>query len=272
MLQYDFMKRAFISGILLAIALPLIGIIMINRKTSMAGDALSHSSLAGVALGLILGFDPVLGSVLVCIFAALSIEFIRKKLPQYGDMATALIMSTGLGLASVLSDFARGGNAFESYIFGSISSVSQKDVILCTIVSLAVFLFTLIFYYRILSITVDSSSAKVRGINVSFINTMFTILSAVTIGVSCKITGALMVTSLIVLPVSTALVVSESYKLTYIISVLSAVLYMISGIILSYEFGLKPGGAMVLTAIVCITILKIVKTLSLKIYRRLQGI
>ena len=97
MLEFAFMRKALIAGLMLAIMIPMIGIIMVNRKTSMIGDALSHTALCGVGLGLILGFDPLLGSAIVCVVAAFLIELIRKKFPQYGDMATAVIMSTGLG-------------------------------------------------------------------------------------------------------------------------------------------------------------------------------
>lgn len=122
--------------------IPMIGIIMVNRKTSMVGDAFSHTSLAGVGMGLILGFNPVIGSILICIVAAFAIEIIREKMPQYGDLATAVVMSIGLGVAAILSDFCNEKNSFESYLFGSISSATDMDV---KIVSVVLVLVTLIF-------------------------------------------------------------------------------------------------------------------------------
>lgn len=109
MLNYIFMRRAFAIGIMLAIIIPMIGIIMINRKTSMIGDALSHSSLAGIGLGLIFGINPMWTSIIVCILASYAIETLRKIFPKYGDMATAIVMSTGIAIASILSDFTPGG-------------------------------------------------------------------------------------------------------------------------------------------------------------------
>ena len=94
MLEFAFMRKALVAGFLLAIMIPMIGIIMVNRKTSMIGDALSHTALSGVGLGLILGFDPLIGSAIVCVIAAFLIELIRKKFPQYGDMATACLLYT----------------------------------------------------------------------------------------------------------------------------------------------------------------------------------
>ena len=97
-LQYGFMQRAFVVGLLLAVITPCIGITIVLKRLSMVGDALSHSSLAGVALGLLLGINPVLGAGALCIVAAFGIEAIRKKIPRYSEMAIAIIMSAGIGL------------------------------------------------------------------------------------------------------------------------------------------------------------------------------
>ena len=237
MLEFAFMRKALVAGLMLAIMIPMIGIIMVNRKTSMIGDALSHTALSGVGLGLILGFDPLIGSAIVCVIAAFLIELIRKKFPQYGDMATAVIMSTGLGIAAILSDFAPGGNSFESYLFGSISSVTNMDVINISVIF-------------VLAISIDKNIARLAGVKVNRINAIFTFLSAITIALAVKIVGALMVTSLIVLPVATALIVAKSYKKTYILTIILGVLYMMLGIVQSYQFDIKPGGAIVVNAVI----------------------
>ena len=96
MLQYGFMQRAFITGILLAVIAPLIGITIVLKRMSMIGDALSHASLAGVALGLLLGINPILGAMGICLFAALGVEAIRRKIPRYSEMAISIIMSTSI--------------------------------------------------------------------------------------------------------------------------------------------------------------------------------
>ena len=119
-LQYGFMQRAFLVGILLAVITPCIGITIVLKRMSMIGDALSHSSLAGVVLGLILGVNPVAGAVVMCIVAALGIEAIRKKIPRYSEVAISIVMSAGIGLAGVLSGFVENGASLNSFLFGSI--------------------------------------------------------------------------------------------------------------------------------------------------------
>lgn len=261
MLQYSFMIRTLLVSLMISIIIPLIGIVIVNRGTSMMGDALSHVSLAGVALGLILSINPLIGAIFACVIGAFSIEKIRKKFPQFGDMATAIITSMGLGLAALLSDFSPGGSSFDAYLFGSIASVSKTDLIIVLITFILVVAISLIYYFGLLSIAVDPQLAKMSGVNVRRINSIFTLLSALTIALSAKIIGALMVTSLIVLPVASSLLISKSYKATFLNTLVLGVLYTLSGVILSYYFDLKPGGAIVVIAsigmLICLLLSKI---------------
>lgn len=171
-------------------------------------------------------------------------------MPQYGDLATAVVMSIGLGVAAILSmDFAPGGNSFESYLFGSISSATDMDV---KIVSVVFVLVTLIFvsqYSGLTLLSTDVNMARLCGVNVKLVNGIFTLLAAITIALATKIVGALLVASLIVLPVATSLLISRSYKMMCVFAVMMGVAYTMIGITLSYHFDVKPGGAIVLCAI-----------------------
>ena len=265
MLSYDFMRRALAVGIMLAVISPMIGLVMINRKTSMIGDALSHSSLAGIAMGLIFSINPMWTSLIFCILGAFAIDIIRKRFKEFGDMATAIIMSFGIGLAAILSDFAKGGKSFESYLFGSITTVSSDDLILVGIIFILVVLMSLYFYNALLFISINPIMARLAGVKVKTVNSVFTFLTAVTIAISAKIVGALMITSLMVIPVATALLTSKSYKKTYLLSLVYSVIFMIVGITISFYYGLKPGGAIVMIAIGTLVIVAIFKKLIEKI-------
>lgn len=250
MLEFEFMRRTLLVAVMLSIAVPLIGIVMVNRKTSMVGDALSHTSLAGVGLGLILGFNPVIGAVAVCVVSAFSIEGIRRRLPQYGDMATAVTMSAGLGLAVILSDLAPGGNTFESYLFGSISSVTPWDVYATSTVFVLVVAAAILFYGGLLDLVIDQNLARLAGVKTKLVNGVFTALAAVTIALASKVVGALLVASLIVLPVATSLIVSRSYKQAFLTSIILGVVYTVLGVSTSYYFDIRPGGAIVINAVI----------------------
>lgn len=265
-LDYAFMRRAFLVGILLAIIVPCIGIIVVLKRLSMIGDALSHSALAGVSAGLIMGINPIVGAIAVSILAALSIEAIRRRIPKYAEMATAIVMSAGIGLAGVLSGYVPNASNFNSFLFGSIVTISDFELQLVVITSIIVLLVFVLLFRELFYIALDERSARLAGIQVSVINFIFTILTAVTVSVAARTVGALVVSSLMVVPVATAMQVAKSYKQTVICSVGFAVIYTISGLTLSFYQGLKPGGTIVLIGVaVLIVILIIKKLLTLRI-------
>ncbi|MGI6579085.1 MAG: metal ABC transporter permease [Saccharofermentanales bacterium] len=248
MFEFAFMQRTLVVGLFLGMSIPLIGIIMVNRRTSMMGDALSHTSLAGVALGLILGINPSIGAAAICIVSAFLIETLRERFPQYGDMATAVIMSIGLGAASILSDFTPGGNSLESYLFGSIAAASPSDVIVSAVLFLFVLMASIFFYSGLLNISIDPNLARIDGVHVRTINSIFTLLTAITVALSAKTVGILLVSSLLVIPVACSLFVARSYKQMYIMSVALGLGFMMIGLTMSWYMEIKPGGAIILLA------------------------
>lgn len=249
MLRYGFMIRALLAGMILSIIVPLIGVVVVNRRTSNIGDALSHTSLVGISLGLILGFSPIVGSIISCLIAALLIDKVRGFFPENGDMATVIVMSVGVGLASILSDYIPGAQNLESFMFGSIVTVSNLDLGIIGLTALIIIFLFKKFYWQILSITVDSTDARLSGVNVKFIDTLFTFMMALTIAIASRTVGALMVSSLIVLPVATSLIFSKNYSKLIINSCLFALIYVVLGICASYYMALKPGGTIVIVGL-----------------------
>lgn len=254
-LEYDFMRRAFIVGILLAMIIPCIGIIVVLKRLSLIGDALSHTSLAGVAAGLILGINPILGAAVACALAALSIEAIRKKLPRYAEMSIAVIMSAGIGLAGVLSGFVKNAANFNSFLFGSIVAISDLELFLVAAISLAVMAVFLLLYKELFYIALDEKAARLAGIPVKKINFIFTILTALTVSVASRTVGALVVSSMMVIPVACGMQLGKSFKQTLFYAIGFAVLFTVLGLFFAYYAGLKPGGTIVLIGVCCLVAL-----------------
>ena len=155
MFKYAFMQRAFIVGILLAAVIPCIGIVVVCKRLSMIGDALSHTSLAGVAIGLILGINPVFTASVTCVLAALGMEGIRRKLPRFSEISIAITMSAGIGLAGVLSGFVKNTANFNSFLFGSIVAISNEELYLVVSICMAVLLLFILFYKSIAKVKMD---------------------------------------------------------------------------------------------------------------------
>ena len=257
--QYDFMHRAFIVGILLAIIIPCIGIVIVLKRLSLIGDALSHTSLAGVAAGLIIGINPILGATIACIMGALSIEVIRKKFPKYSEMAIAVMMSAGVGLAGVLSGFVKSSVNFNSFLFGSIVAISNFELVMVVIVSLVVILTFVFLYKELFYVAFDEQAARLAGVPIKMVNFIFTILTAVTVSIAARTVGALIISSLMVVPVACAMQLGKSYKGTVIYAVCFAVIFTVLGLFISYYARLKPGGTIVLVGVICLILILALK-------------
>jgi zinc transport system permease protein len=269
-LEYDFMRRAFLVGILLAVIIPCIGIIVVLKRLSMIGDALSHSSLAGVAAGLIMGVSPVLGAGVACVAAALGIEAIRKKMPRYSEMSIAIIMSAGVGLAGVLSGFVKNAANFNSFLFGSIVAISDFEMYLVMGVSAAVALAFVLMYKELFYVALDERAARLAGVPASLVNFVFTILTAATVSVAARTVGALIVSSMMVVPVACSMQFGKSYRQTVALSVCFAVAFTAVGLFAAYYARLKPGGAIVLLGVLCLLLIIGARRAAQPILRRLR--
>lgn len=257
--HYDFMLRALLVGTLIAIITPRIGVIVVLKRLSMIGDSLSHTSLAGVAAGLVLGINPVLGAVFLTIIAAFGIERIRRAFPRYSEIAIAVIMSTGIGLAGILSGFVKNSASFNSFLFGSIVAISDFELYMIIFLCALVLIIVIVLYKELFYITFDEESARLAGIPVNSINIVFTLLTAITISVSSRIVGTLVISSMLVLPVASAMQLSKNYKQTGFLAVIFALFFTLSGLFISFYLNLKPGGTIIIVGVITLVLLMIIK-------------
>ena len=266
MFEYVFMQRAFLAGCILGVAIPLIGVVVVFKRLSMMGDALSHTSLAGVAVGLIGGFDPVIGAAVACLGAAGAIEVIRRRFAGHAELAIALVMSCGIGLAGVLASFAPSAAGFQSYLFGSIVAVGDDEVLGVALVGALVIGSCVLFRKQFFALTLDERAARVSGINVRLMNGVFVVVCAFAVAVGSRTVGALIISSMMVVPVACALQVSRGWYQTCVASCLIGLAITAVGLVISYEFGLKPGGTIVLAGIALLLVLLFIKSIVRKFF------
>ncbi len=247
--SYGFMQRAVIVAILISIMSPLMGTVIVLKRLSNLGETLSHSCLAGVAIGLFLGFNPIAGAILAAVFAAYGIEYIRSVFSKYAEISTSVIMSLGIGLAALFSGLAGNKTDFNNFLFGSIMVVKPEELLIILLLSVAVILVMLYYYREFLYLTFDEEAAVLSGVPVKRCNFIFTLLTAVVVAISSQTVGALIISSLMVLPVACAMQVSRSYKSNMIISVIYGLVITVSGVVLSFYMNTKPGGTIVLIGI-----------------------
>lgn len=259
MFKYEFMRTAFLVGGLLAVIIPLIGVVVVFKRMSMIGDALSHVSLSGITIGLILGFNPIVGAIALSLVAALSIEFIQKKFGKYQELAIAIIMSFGIGLSGVLLGFVKNPANFNSFLFGSIVAIGDSDNLLAILLSLVVIGVSIRYYREFFYLAFDEKSAFLSGIDTNRISSIFTILTAITVSIASRIVGALIVSSLMVIPTACAMQVSKSYRSTMLYAIVFSLTFVWLGLALSYTLNLAPGGTIVLLGVGVLVLLIIIK-------------
>ncbi|MFA6843116.1 MAG: metal ABC transporter permease [Bacilli bacterium] len=257
------MKIAFAVGLMLGVILPLLGNILVLKNLSLSGDAMSHTALAGVAIGLVSGINPLLTAIALCVIASITIEFSRKMFKKYSDLAVAIVLSASIALAGLLSSWANSAN-FNSYLFGSIVLVNKLELWLVIAMFFIVIFWSIYSYRKMFYIVFDEEGAKIHGINVDFCNIIQTILTAVVIAVASKTIGALMVAALIVIPCATAMQLSKNYHKTTFISILISVLCILSGLIMAYYLKTKPGATIVLLSVLVLLVVLEIKNIIKK--------
>lgn len=248
-LQFDFLRRALEAGILVGIAAPLLGIFLVVRRYALLSDALSHVSLLGVALALLLKIPIFFGALFLSVVSALGMERLRASGRMPGESVVALFLSGSLALAIVLLSSLRGLNAnIMSYLFGSLSTVTVFDLwMLCLIVALVI-AFVSFKYHALFLVSLDEELAKVSGIRVLLLNACFVSLAAGVVAASIQIVGALLIGALMVIPVLAALELRRGFLATLFVAEIISLISVLVGFFLSYQFNLASGGAIVLVA------------------------
>ena len=259
MFELEFMKNAFMAGAIISVLCPFIGLFLVLRRHSMIGDTLSHSSFAGVAIGLVIGVNPLITTFLFTTLCALIIEFLRGYYKKYAELVMSIVLTLSLGIAIVLISSGKASTCVNSFLFGSILTVTKEDIFLILATGIISLLILLFIFNKLLYVTFDEEGAKVAGINVKRINYLFTIIISATISMSIRIMGILVISSIIVVPVATAIQLEKNFKKTLLLSILFGFIDIILGLVISYYIDSAPGGAIAITSVITLLVVLILK-------------
>lgn len=242
----EFMRRAWLAGLIMALICPLIGSFLVLRRQSLIGDGLGHIAFAGVAAGALWGVSPVLSAAAATVIGALAIEQVRVRLSEAADMVLAIFFYTGMGLAVIFTGLNKeGGFNLGSVLFGSLMMVSRQDLLIVGVLAVAAAAFVALFYRPLQYLTFDETSARVAGLPVRRLNLLLVLLTALTVALSMRIVGLLLVSAMMVIPVACALNTAKSFAGTIIQSMAYGVASVSAGLVLSYYGNLAPGGTIV---------------------------
>lgn len=245
-LSYEFMQKALIGGIAIALCCGLMGPFLVLRRLSLLSDGLAHLSFGGIAVGLLFGINPLISALIIVVLGSLLIQFLIKRNIS-GDAVIALLLSFGVGLGILVIGIVRGFNTnLYSYLIGSILALSVIDIIFAFGLLLLTALFLFFFYKDIFHLTFNKELAQLSRKKLSIANFLFTILVAMVVVVSIRAVGILLVSALIVIPTLIAINLSKSFKGTMIISSISSLLAVWIGILFSFPLDVPPSGLIVL--------------------------
>jgi zinc transport system permease protein len=248
-LELDFMRLALATGAVVGVLAPAVGFFLVQRRMSLIGDGIGHAAFAGVAAGYLLDVSPVAAALVASVLAAIGIEWLRGRHGTAGDQALALVFYTGIAAGVVLISAAGAldANLF-AFLFGSILTVTTEDLALVAALGAAGLALVAGLYRSLVAVSLDAEGARVSGIPVTLLNVLLAALAGVTIAVSMRIVGILLIAALMVLPVIAASRLAWSISSTILISMGIGLLSALAGLSLAYYADLAPGGAIVLVA------------------------
>lgn len=239
----------------------MLGLFLILRRQSLMADTLSHISLAGVALGLLIGVNPTWTNILVVVVIAVLLEYLRVVYRTYSEVSIAILMSAGMALALVLMGLNNGGAtlSINQFLFGSIVTISKQQVWMLLGLTVIISLLYLVFQKPMYILTFDEETAFTAGLPTKIMSILFNVLTGVTIAVIMPIVGALLVSAIIILPAAISLRLSKSFNGVILIGIVIALIGTSSGLITSYELGTPPGASITLVLIVIFVIITLIK-------------
>lgn len=250
LLSYSFLQRALIAGVIVGVIAPLLGSFLMVRRYSLIADTLAHASLAGVAMGAVFGLQPVFAAALVAALVAVGIEWLRSSGRLPGDALLATFLTGSLALAIVIMSATGKYNAsLLAYLFGSITTVTASELWIMGAIGLLVIALVTVFYRRLFLLAFDEDVARAMGLNVRLLNLGLAVLTAVTVAVSMRVVGVLLIGALMVVPVLTALQLSRGFRSTMLIAVICSLLSVVAGLSFALVFDLAAGATIVLTAV-----------------------
>lgn len=250
-LQVTFVQRALVTGIAIAVICSVVGIFLVLRRQSLFGDALSHMAFGGIAVGLIGNVYPLWVAFGVSVLGALGVTKLRQSTKIPPDAAVAVLLSSGLALGVVLVSLDEGSLSVDlfSFLFGSILLVSNEDIVTILLIAAGVLAATAVLYRKLLYISFDEEQARVSGLQVSKLSYLFIVIASITVIASIRLVGILLISSLIVIPSISAMMLGKGFKKTMLISISISVFSVVTGIIVSYAINAAPGGTIVLITI-----------------------
>ena len=244
--QYTFIQRALLAGCFIALSCSFLGVFLVLRRFSLIGDGLAHVAFGAIGLGLLLHAHPLYVAVPLVMLASLGILLLTEKAKIYGDAAIGVVSALGVASGVMLASIGQGFNVdLFSYLFGSILAISAGEVMFSVLLAVVVFMGVVLFRHDLFATTFEEEYAQVLGIKTRRVTYVLTLGTALTVVLGIRVVGTMLVSSLIIFPVVTALQLARSFRAALVIAAVAAVGSVVLGIFLSLLSNLPTGATIV---------------------------
>jgi len=270
LLSYDFMQRALIASLLVGLTAPTVGVYLVQRRLALIGDGLGHVALAGVAIGVLTSQAPVLTALAFAAVGALAIELIRARGPTSGDVALAILFYGGIAGGVVIISQAPGGTPgnLNAFLFGAITTTTGSDIAVFAMLCGLVLVVTLGLSRYLFAVSNDEEFAVASGLPVLRLNLLLVLVTAMTVVVSMRVIGLLLISALMILPIASAQLVASSFRQTFAIGIGIGVTVSVSGVVVSFYADTPSGGTIVLLAIGVFAVVALARAVLTAVLRR----
>lgn len=258
-----YLQRPLIASVVVAMVAGFLGTFLLMRNLALIGDGLAHVSFGAIAVALVMGWAPLDFAVVVCVISALAIEFLSQKGYLTGDSAIAIFLTGMLGLGLVVSYVSNdsGIRQIEGYLWGNLNLIDAESFNDIIWVSLISYIGLILLYRSLMAICIDPIAARVQGIPVSVVITIWSTLIAFVVVSMVQIVGALLVTALLVTPAAIAQITSRSFFMCVISSQIFGVITVLLGLYYSAELGTGSGSMIALVSAVLFVVVASTKGL-----------
>ena len=257
-IDYTFMKNALLAIILITPVFAILGTMIVNNKMAFFSDALGHSALTGIALGMVLGISNMnVGMIIFAVIFALLLNYVKNKTSYGADTIISVFSSIAIALGLAMLAQSGNFNKYSSYLVGDILSIKNIEILYVFLASIVVYAFWYFTFNKLNVISINSTLAKSKGINVKKIDNIFVVLIAIMVMISIRWIGILLINSLLILPAASSRNIAKNMRQYHCLAVIISVFSGITGLIVSYYFNIPTGPMIVLIsgAIYFITLL-----------------
>lgn len=246
-IDYAFMKNALIAIILITPIFAILGTMIVNNKMAFFSDALGHSALTGIAIGMVLGVINInVGMILFAIIFALLLNYVKNKATSGADTIISVFSSIAIALGLALLAQSGNFNKYSSYLVGDILSITDTEILYVFIAAIFVYVFWYFTFNKLNVISINSTLAKSKGISVKKIDNIFVVLIAIIVMISIRWIGILLINSLLILPAASSRNIAKNMRFYHLFAILFSVFSGITGLIVSYYFNIPTGPMIVL--------------------------